>query len=357
MINIPKLSQKGYLRVITLQEIIERDKRPPSVTVVMICYNHSKYIDEAIQSVLMQKTNFPVNIVIHDDASPDGSAEIIRKYAAQYPNITAILQPVNMYQNGKDFFPCLLPHYTGKYIAHCECDDFWTDEHKLQIQVDYLEANTDCMAVYSNIINVNKYSEVVYYPGGGYYKKTPEGDYPKNYLFGIKHQTATCVERNYYQFMTPEEVDKYIRIHCHGDEKMLIVAVNMGRVHHFAQEFAAHRSVSDEGDSWTARMKRTDEYTKFCAMVRDVIGQYDMIEAFFGKKHFSKYIFLLWSEFKSRRKFHKSVIEGAKLDSSYSLKNIPLSAYAVMPFYALYRMFIKAGKILLPKKLLAKFSS
>ena len=52
--------------MISLPEIIERDKRPPSVTVIMLCYNHSKYIDEAIQSVLMQKTNFPVNIVIHD---------------------------------------------------------------------------------------------------------------------------------------------------------------------------------------------------------------------------------------------------------------------------------------------------
>ncbi len=339
--------------MITLQEIIERDKRPPSVTVEMTCYNHSKYIDEAIQSVLMQKTNFPVNIVIHDDASPDGSADIIRRYAAENPNIIPILQPVNLYQNGKYILPHLLPYYTEKYIAFCECDDFWIDEHKLQIQVDYLEANPDCMAVYSNIINVNKNSEIVYYPDGGYYKKTPEGDYPKNYLFGIKHQTATCVIRNFYQFMTPEEIDTYESIGCHGDEKMLIMAVNMGRVHHLANEFAAHRSVSDEGDSWTARMARTDAYTKACAMVKDVIGQYEMIERFFGRKYFRKYVFLLWSEIRGRRKFHKSVIEGAKLDPSYSLKNIPLSAYAAIPFYALYRMCVKAGKILLPKKLVS----
>ena len=95
--------------MITLQEIIERDKRPPSVTVSMICYNHEKYVEEAIRGVLMQKTNFPVNIVIHDDASTDRSAEIIQRYATENPNITAVLQPVNLFQNGKDMLPHMLP--------------------------------------------------------------------------------------------------------------------------------------------------------------------------------------------------------------------------------------------------------
>ena len=346
--------------MITLQEILERDKRPPSVTVSMLCYNHSKYIDEAIQGVLMQKTNFPVNIVIHDDASPDGSAEIIRRYAAENPNITAILQPVNLLQNGKSAMPFLLPHYTGKYMAFCECDDFWIDEHKLQMQVDYLESNPDCMAVYSNVRDVDKHSELAYYPDGGFYKKIPEGDYPKNYILGIRHQTATCVLRNFFQFMTPEEIALYQRITCHGDEKLLIISVNMGRVHHFAQELAAHRIVSDEGDSWTARITRADAYTRFCITTRDYMGQYDVSRYFFGKAYRRRYIFLLWCEIRGRMKFHKSVIRDAKLDSSYSFKTIPLYAYAAMPFYALYRMFIKAGKILLPKKVLAalqKFSS
>ena len=207
--------------MITLQEIVERDQRPPSVTVSMICYNHSKYIDKAIQGVLMQKTNFPVNIVIHDDASPDGSAEIIRRYAAENPNITAILQETNCVQNGKRILPFLLPHYTGKYIAHCECDDFWIDDHKLQMQVDYLESNPDCSAVYSNVLPVNKFG--IYDEEARALPTTREGDYPSGIVqavHGVHHQTASCVSRNYYQFMTPEELDIYMNTRANGDMKM-----------------------------------------------------------------------------------------------------------------------------------------
>ena len=338
--------------MITLQEILERDKRPPSVTVSMLCYNHAKYIDEAIQSVLMQKTNFPVNIVIHDDASPDGSAEIIRRYAAENPNITAIIQPVNLYQNGKSSFPCRVPHYTGKYIASCECDDYWIDEHKLQIQVDYLEANPDCIAVYSNILPVNKYSQ---YDESlrGPYTKTGAGDYPRRSYLDVRHQTASCVFRNFYLFMTPEEIEFFTHVKSNGDVKSLTMFLNMGRVHYFSEEFAAHRRVIDEGDSWSARMARTDDYKKYCLLVLNHMENYRMVEHFFGKKCRSKYVFLLWDELKGRIKFHKSVLRDAGLDPSCSMKNIPLYAYAALPFYASYKVVKKLAKILLPKKVIS----
>ena len=337
--------------MITLAEIIERDKRPPSVTVSMTCYNHAKYLDEAIRGVLMQKTNFPVNIVIHDDASPDGSAEIIRRYASENPNITAIIEETNYLQNGKKFFPKVLPHLTGKYIAYCECDDFWIDENKLQIQVDYLEANPDCVAVYSNTLPVNKYSQ---YEEKQHtcYKKTDEGDYPANYLFGVRHQLASCLIRNFWKLMTPEDIDFYIHVRANGDEKILATCLQLGRVHHFSEEFAAHRKVADEGDSWSARMKRKNAYEKYCIFSRQRMELYRMVEHFFNKKYPVKYIYLLFSELKGRIKFHRSVIKDIPHAECYQFRNIPLYIWPLFAGYATYKGARKIIKALIPERVL-----
>lgn len=93
---------------------------------------------------LMQQTDFPIEILIHDDCSTDGTTEIIKEYAAQYPDlIFPLYEEVNQYQQGKsteiDFYN--YRRARGKYIAYCEGDDYWTDSLKLQKQVDFMEAN------------------------------------------------------------------------------------------------------------------------------------------------------------------------------------------------------------------------
>ncbi len=336
--------------MITLQEIHERDKRPPSVTVSMLCYNHEKYLDEAIQGVLMQKTNFPVNIVIHDDASPDRSAEIIRRYAAENPNITAILQPVNCVQNGKPLLPFLLPHYTGKYVAYCECDDFWIDPNKLQFQVDYLEANPDCVAVYSNTLPVNKYSQ--HDESIRHFPKTGEGDYhtwglPGRGAGGLRHQLASLMIRNFWRLMSAEDIDYYMHVKANGDEKMLAYCMSIGRVHYFAQELAAYRHVTDEGDSYSARMLRIDPYDELKHRVRWVSELYLMGEHLFHKKYFGKYISVLWLDLTGRIKFRRSVIKEANLNPIYHLRNIPLYVWPVFACYVPLR-----AAIILPRKVL-----
>lgn len=336
--------------LITLKEILERDKRPPSVSVSMACYNHSKYLDEAMHGVLMQKTNFPVNIVVHDDASPDGSAEIIRRYADENANITAILQPVNLMQNGKSVFLCMLPYLTGKYVAYCECDDFWLDPNKLQIQVDYLEANPDCVAVYSNTLPVNKYSEYDESMRELAYAKTEEGDYPRKTLYGVRHQLATCVLRNFWQFMTPEEIDFYIHARGPGDQKILAICLRLGRVHYFSQEFAAYRHVTDEGDSYSARMKRLSEYERYKHSVLWSSEIYVMLEHFFGKIYTRRYIDVLWNELKGIIKFHRSVIKDAQLNECYHFRNISLYIWPAFAVYVPYRIVKKIAKTIMPTK-------
>ena len=95
---------------------------------------------------MVQKTNFPIEILIHDDASTDGTADIIREYEAQYPDIIKpIYQTENQYSKGiNPGFEFLFPRARGKYIALCEGDDYWTDTLKLQKQVEFLEGNKEC---------------------------------------------------------------------------------------------------------------------------------------------------------------------------------------------------------------------
>lgn len=117
----------------------------PLLTICCIAYNHSLFIHDSIGGFLSQKTNFPVEIIIHDDASSDGTTDLIKHYHAKYPNlIKVILQEENQFSSrGFEFFSEVLEQAQGKYIALCEGDDYWTDPSKLQRQVDFLEANPD----------------------------------------------------------------------------------------------------------------------------------------------------------------------------------------------------------------------
>jgi glycosyltransferase involved in cell wall biosynthesis len=115
---------------------------PKSPLVSMVCwtYNHEKYIAQTLESFIAQKAPFGVEILIHDDASTDGTPEIIRSYGSRHPNlIRAVLQTENQFSQRKPFWQEFLASARGKYLASCEGDDFWTDPEKLQKQVEVLE--------------------------------------------------------------------------------------------------------------------------------------------------------------------------------------------------------------------------
>lgn len=117
----------------------------PIVSISCITYNHAPYIRQCLDGFLMQKTSFPIEILIHDDASTDGTQDIIREYEVRYPEIIKpIYQKENQYSKGvKVSLKYNYPRAKGKYIALCEGDDYWTDPLKLQKQVDFLESHPD----------------------------------------------------------------------------------------------------------------------------------------------------------------------------------------------------------------------
>ena len=112
------------------------------VSVFMITYNHEKYIAEALDSILMQKTDFDFDIVIGEDCSTDATRRIVLEYSRKYPDkIKLLLHNVNVGFISNMMY--VLEACTGKYVAMCEGDDYWTDPFKLQKQVDFLEANKE----------------------------------------------------------------------------------------------------------------------------------------------------------------------------------------------------------------------
>lgn len=124
---------------------MEVNTSPLMVTIRCVAYNHEPYIRECLEGFVMQKTNFRFEAIVHDDASTDGTANIIREYAEKYPDIIKpIFETENQYSKRDGSLRRIMnSHMKGKYIAMCEGDDYWIDPYKLQKQVDYLEKHAE----------------------------------------------------------------------------------------------------------------------------------------------------------------------------------------------------------------------
>lgn len=113
------------------------------LTVVTTTYNQEKYIGQAIDGMLMQKTNFPFRIVISNDCSTDKTGEILKQYKEKYPDKIEIIENEKNLGAMGNFINTLAGIKGTEYVALCDGDDFWTDENKLQKQVDFLDNNKE----------------------------------------------------------------------------------------------------------------------------------------------------------------------------------------------------------------------
>lgn len=129
------------------------------VSIICNTYNQAKYISDTLNGFVIQETSFPFEVLIHDDASTDGTVEIIKEYEKKYPDIIKpIYEKENQYSKGKGLVTKIQKsRATRKYVAMCEGDDYWTDPHKLQKQFDFMEANPDytlcgCSTIWLNML-------------------------------------------------------------------------------------------------------------------------------------------------------------------------------------------------------------
>ena len=149
----------------------------PLISIVCTAYNHENFISDAIEGFLMQQTSFPYEIIIHDDASTDGTSDIIKKYEKEHPNlIRAIYQSENQYSQGIDFINSLFRMARGKYIAICEGDDYWTDPQKLQKQVNFMTAHPECsISCHKVLLNMTMIKKRIVF-----FQKLTKPEYSKN---------------------------------------------------------------------------------------------------------------------------------------------------------------------------------
>jgi len=132
---------------------ITENTRPVMVSISCLTYNHERYIRDALEGFVMQKTDFRFEAIVHDDASTDGTADIIREYAEKYPDIIKpIYETENQYSKHDGSLGRIMDAVCiGKYIAYCEGDDYWTNPLKLQKQVDFLETHPDYSIAFNRV--------------------------------------------------------------------------------------------------------------------------------------------------------------------------------------------------------------
>lgn len=211
-----------------------------AVSVIMICYNQAQYIEQAVSSVLMQKTNFRYELLIGDDASTDETPEILKKLQKQHPNIIRLFLRKHNLGATRNAYE-LLMEAKGKYLASCEGDDYWISKEKLQIQVDFLINNPqyigcshDCIIVNQNGIPLSR-QRLRWVCGKTRYKL-------KDFK-GIKlpGQAATIVRRNIYLDHT---CDYSIFYQAHpqiGDRTTALIYASQGDFYHLKSKMSCYR--------------------------------------------------------------------------------------------------------------------
>lgn len=215
------------------------------VSICCIAYNQENYIRQALDSFLTQKTNFKYEIIIHDDASTDHTPDIIKEYAEKYPNIIKpIYQTENQFLKGRKASLITFKEAKGRYIAFCEGDDFWTDENKLQIQVDYMEDNYDCTFCFHNAIILYDISNkkkkfITNEPKFRKYRNKDNNYTAENiHLFGCGvAPTASFLFRKEYVSKIPNWLEGCV---C-GDMPIKLIMTSFGYAHYIDKTMSVYR--------------------------------------------------------------------------------------------------------------------
>ncbi|MBE5923207.1 MAG: glycosyltransferase [Lachnospiraceae bacterium] len=214
----------------------------PLVAIVCLTYNHELYIRDAIESFLSQKTTFPFEIYIHDDCSTDGTVSIVQEYAEAFPGI---IKPIYESENRwkEDYGASYLFHKEitkRKYQAECEGDDYWTDPHKLQRQIDYMEEHEDCSLTVTNGKRLNVLSGSIspVFEENEIEISKRNGKYDLNNFYLLKYPpTASHVYRR--EFL--EGVEKAMSPCRASDFRNRLFLMTKGYVYYFSEETCIYR--------------------------------------------------------------------------------------------------------------------
>jgi len=312
----------------------------PLVSIWTRAYNHAPYIRKCLEGVLMQRTTFPFEYLVYDDASTDGTADIIREYEARYPDVVKpIYQTENQFSTGKKVSSrLLLPRTQGKYIAKCEGDDYWTDPLKLQKQVDFLETHPDytiCGGMFRELYEGaseltardDQVEEMAKFPQG---KTVTLQNYFEPYML----QTLTvCFRRDCYQ----KAKEKYKNIIKYSkDDTLYAQLLEQGNGFVFPDFFGVYRRL--QGGIWAGM---TPEQR-----LRSNINYLGEMFKHFGNKsesirwvYFRNCIDLRVAEMKTSKHFLTDFIKMALFTFSGNIKD--LRSFKIQYFYSESKKILK----------------
>lgn len=256
----------------------------PMVTVVCITYAHEKFIAEALDSFLMQKTNFKYQIFVGEDKGPDGTADIIREYAAKYPDkIVPFIREKNMGAQRNLIDMCR--RAKTPYIAFCEGDDYWIDEYKLQKQFDYMESHPTLRSCFHDAEIKDELEEAWFLSeqfennsfeeNGGkmIWPRTMKGFKPRNtYNAGAYIKNGFVhTSSMFYRWDYNAEIPEWYYKHQLGDFSMWLIQLGTGRFGYISEVMSVYRR--HEGGAYYFNNK-TDYMLKtrsdWIALLRDL---------------------------------------------------------------------------------------
>ncbi len=231
----------------------------PLVSVCCLTYNHVKYVGQCLEGFACQKTNFPFEILIHDDASQDDTQNVILEFAAKYDSevVKPICQKINQFSQGiSPLRQILLPRVKGKYIALCEGDDYWTDPLKLQKQVDFLEAHPEYGMCYTQCVS--------YRQNTGKFDRTPWGGPNESLESLLRMNTVPTLTvmfradllRAYVAEIRPHERDWLM-----GDYPMWLYFAGNSKIKFLNATTGVYRVLSDSAShasAWQQRIRFID---------------------------------------------------------------------------------------------------
>ena len=250
----------------------------PVVSICTLTFNHAAYLRQAFDSFLAQQTNFPFEIIVHDDASTDSTAEVIAEYQRRYPHIIKpIYQTQNQYSLHKDMVAnFVLPQVAGDYIALCEGDDYWIDPYKLQKQFDFLQANPDFSACFTQIA-VLRNGELILDEHRHYYQELM-GDRLEFGLEDVLQENfiATCSVM--FRTQNLENYPKWAGKLPFADWVVHVLNAQKGKIRYLDELMAVYRV--HQGGVWTTKslQERYNGIFLFYDLVSDHLDQkYDEI--------------------------------------------------------------------------------
>lgn len=243
----------------------------PLVSICSLVYNHESYLRQCLDGFVMQKTTFPFEVVIHDDASTDGSADIIREYAERYPDVfVPIYQTENQYSKGiKVSSTFVFPRARGKYIALCEGDDYWTDPLKLQKQVDFLEANPDYGLVFTNsqrwLEDKQKMTPSAANPyDGDAFERLLQRNFIATLTVCFRHEMLQKIQQDYLE-----------QAFCMGDYPLWLEIARLSKIKYLPDVTAVYRVLPNSASHAKDRRKQYLFHRNACEVKRYFADKYD----------------------------------------------------------------------------------